>query len=99
MKTATLARPLLVARVRVALMRQGKCNDFCDYVRDIRRHIDDGLFTYEELDITEIELLELAVLNATNKLKRCVRPYTDLRIQKLFVAELNRKRSGSMVPA
>jgi hypothetical protein len=82
------------AKLKIALLKdKDGCSGFNELVKNIRESALDGIYTYEQIGVTEIELLELGLINARLK---CVKGsssiFKDQCVAQSYTRELVRLR-------
>lgn len=92
-KTNTTDNVDAAKQIIVLLKDKNGCSEFNELVNKIRNDVSDGVYAYEQIGVTEIELLELGLINARLK---CVRNsssiYTDQCVVQSYTRELVRLR-------
>lgn len=95
MDTANTNEEVETAKQNIALLKDKEgCSEFNELVKKIREGASDGTYTYEQIGVTEIELVELGLINARLKcLKGSSSIFGDQCIAQNYTRELSRLRT------
>jgi hypothetical protein len=95
--TANTNEEVMKAKHDIVLLKcEEGCSEFNELVKKIRDNASSGIYTYKQIGVTEIELVELGLINARLK---CVKGskslFKDQCVALCYTRELVRLRPGT----
>lgn len=84
----------------LSLLKERRCPNFRCHVGNIREAVRKGLYTYEDLGTTEVEVLELGVHHAgTATIEVSRYPLVDLAVKHALLCDLQKAQGAHQKPA